>query len=581
MILVGIVLGRMPMSTIESQVRRAQRRLWLNRWLRCAGWSAAGAAGLYLLLVVVDRLFDLHMPLGVVGLAEVAAAGVVSCVWLARTRDGSVMAAVALDEAAGLKERVSSGLYCFDSDDPFARAALADAEAVSSRVTVRRHLLVVWPRSMAYGAGAVAAALLALWLMPEGLLGKSEARIEPEGDRLAVQRAEAAIKKQLQPLKKLAETNPAFGDDLEKLDQFPEGKFEKPDDFRLEAVRRIDKLADTLRKRRGGDKFEQVKEFKKLLRGLKSPDQKDDPASRLSQALARGDLKGAREALGKIQEQLAKVQDPDEKAKSQELKKRLEEVAKQLDKLADTKRLEDKLVKAGIKPEDAKRMLQNLTKKDLEKIAEQLKKRGLNKEQIKKLSKELKRQVNAGTAAKKLANACRQAGLGDQQMGEGLGGLEMAGEQLSEMEQLEQEMLQLESAMSELRCMQANMGRSCSGCSGTGKGPGMSTKPGQGKGGLAPESETGVGFRKQRTKVHTGKGAIIGQFLVDGEQIRGDVSSEFSEAAAAAAREASDAIARKQIPRQYHDAVKDYFKRFEEVAGSPSGESSNEGKPAE
>jgi len=82
---------------------------------------------------------------------------------------------------------------------------------------------------------------------------------------------------------------------------------------------------------------------------------------------------------------------------------------------------------------------------------------------------------------------------------------------------------------------------------------------GQGRGGLAPEEDATVGFKVQRGKVHTGKGAIIGQFLVDGEQVKGDVSPEFAEIVTAAERDASDAVSRDRIPRQYQEAVKEYF----------------------
>ena len=84
-------------------------------------------------------------------------------------------------------------------------------------------------------------------------------------------------------------------------------------------------------------------------------------------------------------------------------------------------------------------------------------------------------------------------------------------------------------------------------------------KLGRGRGGLAPEEKTAIGFKTERGKVHTGKGAIIGQFLIDGEQVKGDVSTSFTEVVTAAERDASDRINRNRIPRQYHKAVKAYF----------------------
>ena len=88
-------------------------------------------------------------------------------------------------------------------------------------------------------------------------------------------------------------------------------------------------------------------------------------------------------------------------------------------------------------------------------------------------------------------------------------------------------------------------------------------KMGQGRGGLAGEEKTDVAFKTERGKVHTGKGAIVGQFLVDGEQVKGEMKSNLVEVVSAAEREASDRINRDRIPRQYHKAVKAYFSNIQ------------------
>ena len=86
---------------------------------------------------------------------------------------------------------------------------------------------------------------------------------------------------------------------------------------------------------------------------------------------------------------------------------------------------------------------------------------------------------------------------------------------------------------------------------------------GQGRGGRASEEKTDVAFKTERGKVHTGKGAIVGQFLVDGEQVKGEMKSNLVEVVSAAEREASDRINRDRIPRQYHKAVKAYFSNIQ------------------
>ena len=106
---------------------------------------------------------------------------------------------------------------------------------------------------------------------------------------------------------------------------------------------------------------------------------------------------------------------------------------------------------------------------------------------------------------------------------------------------------------------------------------------GQGRGGLAPVKQTDVAFKTERGKVHTGKGAIVGQFLVDGEQVKGEMKSNLVEVVSAAEREASDRINRDRIPRQYHKAVKAYFSNIQRsVKGEKTKETKNEAdKPDE
>ena len=102
-------------------------------------------------------------------------------------------------------------------------------------------------------------------------------------------------------------------------------------------------------------------------------------------------------------------------------------------------------------------------------------------------------------------------------------------------------------------------GQSCKQC---GSGGGMG-RMGRGRGGQAKMEQTDVDFKTERGKVHTGKGAIVGQFLVDGEQVKGEAKTDLVEVVSAAEREASDRINRDRIPRQYHKAVKAYFSNIQ------------------
>ena len=64
-------------------------------------------------------------------------------------------AAIALDSAAGLKERISTGLACRADREAFAEATRHDAEKIASRVTVAAHLPYRAPRRWQLSAGSL------------------------------------------------------------------------------------------------------------------------------------------------------------------------------------------------------------------------------------------------------------------------------------------------------------------------------------------------------------------------------------------------------------------------------------------
>ena len=62
-------------------------------------------------------------------------------------------------------------------------------------------------------------------------------------------------------------------------------------------------------------------------------------------------------------------------------------------------------------------------------------------------------------------------------------------------------------------------------------------------------------------------GEIIGQMLIDAPQIKGDAAAELRDAVNSAVRDATDAVERNQIPRQYERVLKVYFERLAGLIG--------------
>jgi len=615
------------MNPLTTKIRSAQRRLWVNRWLAQMGWALAIAACAWIAALIVARLCALVWPLGWMALVAAGAALAGSLIGAAVRRETTLDAAVALDRAAGLKERVSSGLVCAGRGDPFSQAVVADAAQSAGPISVRRFVPIQATRSLAYGGGMAVLGLLVLWLFPEfDLLGKAQARERVQQKLMASNQARATLAQPVEAVKNLVESSPALKDlkemqELEALTK-PTDKPVDPADLRREAIKKLDKLGDELKKEAAAERFKDLQETKNRLKELGKPMDPKSPAGKLMQALSDGDFKEAKEELSKMKEQLAKKKHD---AKSQEevkkMSEQLDQLAKKLNDAAGDKNLQEQLKQAGLNAEQMKRILDALNKKDPQQLAKmmqdlekKLKQQGMSQQQIDKMKKQVQqaqKQQGGQQQMNKLAQAMKKAGQ-KAQSGDTQGAqqqMDEAGEQLSEMEMMEQQLGEIDSKMSQLdelkddmgdqsqdqqQCKQCNGtgmrkdGSPCPHCNGTGQCNGQGQKPGNGPGGRGRgagqrgKKDIDVAFQKKRAKVEQRQGAVIGQWFVKGDQIKGESKAQYLEAVQSAVRDASDALEKDQVPRAYQKAVKNYFDRLGEekpAGGSSGGAGGSDTKP--
>lgn len=569
------------MTLIERKVRRAHRQLFINRTLQICGRTLLLAAAGFALTVIVDRVFNTPLPLTWAALTWLVAGIVAGVAWSFARRGSLAEAATALDAAAGLRERISSGLYCEQSDDPFERAVLADAERVSTGITVRRHLPVRWPASMSWAGAATAVALLTLLLPQWDVLADSREDEQQESQHVKqVQVAKAAWEKRSEAIRKQFDDNPLLKEELDKLDEMKTARMESTQDLQRETIKRLESLRESLERKREETKYESVEELKKMLNRLpKEPQEKDSPVNKLSDALSKGDFSEAKESLKELQEKLAKADSPEDAALKKELEKKLEALAKQIEAAAEQKKIEEKLEGEGLKKEDIERLMASLEKKDMEAVKKALEEKGMSEQQAKDLAKQLAKSQAAQEMAKKLAQSMQSMAQGSASMSDEMS--DAAGEamgQLSDIESLEMEMAELSASMAELdgmqdgaesSCSQCNGsgmkdGQACGKCGGSGSGPpsgGQGEKMAEGRGGLADEQQTATGWKKEKAPVKTTEGRIIGKTLVPGEQYKGDVSAEYQDVVISGQREATEALEHERIPQQYRKAVGEYFRR--------------------
>lgn len=605
------------MTELQKPVRQARRRLWLNRWLRALGWMLTVCAGSFTVLVLVQRLVvpfsEPELVFTISAGALVAAAVLAALIWLWATREGLSVAAAQLDKAAGLKERLSSGLYCAslgESADPFAQAVVADARRVARSVTPSLHLPIRLPRSANYAGLGLLVALAVLWLFPNlDLAGAQQTQKQQRQQNEAVQRTEAQVRPIMQQtLEKIREQSPALKNDLEGLEPFQNAQLSSPLDVRRDALKKIEQLSEKLQSKRDSAELAKVDEFKKMLRRLATEQKSTSAVGQLAESLAKADFKAAQAAISALQKELSKTPaTPQEQRQAEELKKQLELLAEKVNQIAaNDRKLEEKLRDSGLNADELRKALEKLKKGDLESVAKQLADKGLSKDQVSKAMQEIQKRCQAcnmaSQLASKLGSAAKSGGSpgSAQQSQSELAGLSEAGQQLSQIESMEQELKQIDSALSQADAARAQLGGACKVCNGTGQvdgrpcsacqGSGMSQgrqggmgrggmgpNPGLGEGGVAPLQQTDIKRVAERTPVKTRQGSIVSQQFVDGEQFKGEVSESFREAAISAQRQATDAVAREEVPRQYQGSVKQYFTRS--VRGLQDGQApAGEGK---
>lgn len=574
------------MSLLEQQIGRARRRLTAMAFVEHLGLGVLVAGGLWAVGVVIVRLAAWNVPLWHGGWMAGAAAAIFALVAAAWKRPGLLGAAIVLDAAAGLKERLSTALVVQRSADAFAQAAVSDAERAAGRVHVptriRYRVPKLWPWSLATAGAAV---LLAAFLPPLGVFG-GERRTGPTVSPAELEAEQRAIQteldRQLDALQELARDNPNLKDIAEALtplDPAPTPHV-TPEDLRREAVKRLDAAGDKLRQELAAAEGSPAEPMRRMLEGL-SAKGGEHAGAKLARALAEGDFAAAQGALAELQTQMegldAQAGDPAARQQLDELRGQLDELAKQIEGLDNTLAMQKELEnKAGLSEAQARELLEELARLQPEQFEQLLRERlgaaRLTPEQLRELANCLAQQQQACGACRRLCNSLRSAAgtcpAGSRPAGGGscaAGALGDGAAVLAEVGRAQQmrrdlagrlaELEKLRQCISQGQCRQAGAG-------GTHYGFGHATGPATN---MLPRAHSPT---RARSRVQ--EGAILGSVLVDGPQRVGHATAEARQAAAAEVRDALDAIEREEVPPQYHKVLREYFDRLAGLMRAPS-----------
>jgi len=555
------------MRRLPRLLRRIQWLLALQSLAAAVTTTAALALAALTLALLLERALGLDLPWGAAAALAAGSAVAAALLWTVVHAPSKAVAAMRADERMGLRDALSTAWALRDSDDPWARAVVQEAEALAQRTLARR--AAPWRRPRAwFGPPLTGAAFALAWFAAPSLdlLGQ-EAQAQQEQRRQqelaqardAVNRVEQEL---AQALAKLRMT-----DAIEGLEARATAQAKTPDDIRLSAVRTLSEAHRQLEALQRGEGAQALRAVQRAL--AQAAPRGAGPLQPLAQALRMGDLGRASEALDQLRRALADgALTPQQR---QELAKQLQDMARNLAAARHAQRaLEEALRRAGLDPAlalDPQAALRALAAV-----------KGLSPEQkqaIEQLARGAMRSQQAlSRLAKAIHNAAAQLGA-DEALFAADAFAEMA-QGLSEMEMLEAELAQAQAAAAQLWNKINELAGQCQG----GKGDpfllqqwrkyALGSRGGKGAGsawGFGPEGQpldpAATTARATRAKSTTSAGPIIGARLVQGDQVRGEARAELQQALAVSSQAAADAIENRRVPLEHQDAVKHYFGRLE------------------
>jgi hypothetical protein len=541
------------MEELQKQVRRARRRITLQRFINVLGWSWFATLLMAALLILIDKYYPLHIQLWGFPVGAVVVGLLAAIVWSLVARGKPLEAAIEIDRRFGLKERVSSTLAMPPDDlqSEAGQTVAADATHRVARLEISEKFPIAPPRRLLLPIiPAILAALVTL--LPNPTVGENPAiaKVEELVTKPQIKKVTETINKQLAERKKQAEKEGLKEAEqlFKKLEEGTRQMASTPPE-REKAFSQLNDLSRQLKERR--DQLGGAEKVKEQLNPLKKLDH--GPADQFAKAMANGEFNKALDELKDIQKALEEDK-LDDKQKEQ-LAKQLEQMKDKIEKMADAhQKAQQELQK---KADEARK---NGNKAEAEKLEEQIRQMQNQNKQMQQM-KDMAKQLGQCAQCLKQGD-CKKAGQAMAQAQQAMGDLK---KQLDEMEMLDEAMAKLDQAKDKMNCKNCG-GAGCKFC----QGEGDKDKKGRGPGGLGrgegdrPEEKTDTNNFDSHVRQKIGKGSATVEGEVEGPNLKGDVLNHIQEDVDSVRRGNTDPITNRQIPKNYSEHVKEYNDAFRE-----------------
>ena len=507
--------------------------------------------------------------------------------WALLARPRGVAVARAVDEAASLRESLSTAWIYEKQTDPWSVAVRGDAERRASAVDVRAALPLTlgqfW-KAPPIAAAAVAIIWLVLPANSPDIFGWMRQAEEQAKAQEELEQAQVAIQVAEEILQQVSEKT---GQQFENFNTELLPELKTPEALRMAALDKLTQAEQALREEvERGENTMKLEAMRRELSRMKQPG--PGPAAEFARELARGDFQAANEKLQELREKLEAGELSE--ADRQQLAEQLQNMQEQLEQIAqDRASLENALQQAGMNQEQAQQLAEQLAQQagnpqqmqqTLQQAMQQM--QNLSPQQQQQLMQQAQQMAQACQACQNMGQQLGQMAQMCQGGGEGEMGQMGEGGMLSQMEMMQMEQM---AAQAMLAQTQAQMESMCqnpgSGLASLRQGGGSGNSPNAGVGtSHATGDETQqieVDRQAQRTPTQLGQGPIVAERLVYGNLVRGESVAQFSQAVQAASTGVAEAIEDNVVPIEWQESLQAYFGRLQKRAEVVQGAA----KPAE
>lgn len=568
------------MSRLDEHVSVVRRRMLMARFLDRLAITlmlvAIGAA----VGVLVNRLLAVAIPhpwywLG--GGAIVAVVG--AYVWALRAAPSAIDAAVHIDERLGLKEKFSTALHVRREEDPFARAAVADAEREANGVSLSKRFPIEWPKRARGTAIAGAVAALTLLVPSMDLFGKEEAQQEQIARKQQEQQAAEELKKAIEQIKALPE-GLAASQEIQDAQKELEEMLKAPpqlEDAKRAAMKAQQETEDSLKKQlENTQQFADAKAESTAFRDV-APDNEQETGlvAEAQKSMARGEFDKAADALSKAAEEFNNMsQEEKEQAARQ-----MGDMASKLDKIGNNtamqQQIQNQFQQMGASPQQAQQMMQQMqqaaagnqqAQQQLQQSMNNLQQQMNNgqgpspmqQQQLQQLMQQMQAQANAQQQAQQMSQQAQQ--MANSMQSQCQGGSGNPSTQPSSSSSSSSASASMCNSLSQMQGRQASMQQGRGLGSGAGRGRGSNGAP-------PPPLENYQTQAESAPTTGDPNGPILAKFLVkDPNNLKGESRQQLREIAEAAQNDAIDEVQTQRVSREAQSAVKSYFSSMGEEA---------------